>query len=303
MPQPVRVAIATAAEVPGVDPDDRRFAAALQDRGAEASVAVWDDPTVAWERFDAVVLRSTWDYAPRRGEFLAWAEGVAARSVLVNPLDLVVWNTDKRYLHALGAAGVPVVPTTWVEPGDRWEVPTADEYVVKPVVSAGSKDTARYRRGADDDRARAHVAALTAAGRAVMVQPYVGTVDEHGETAVVIVGGRVSHAIRKGPILRPGVGLVEGLYAEEDIRPRTPAADELALAEQVVAATPGGRDRVAYGRVDLVRGERGQPLVLEYELTEPSLFLEHGPDAAGQLADVVLDLVRPRARPRTGRLR
>ena len=107
-----------------------------------AEPAVWDDAAVDWSRFEAVVLRSTWDYPPRLDAFLAWAAGVPR---LINPLDLVRWNTHKRYLLELEAAGIPIVPTRLAEPGGAWDAfHDWHEVVVKPAVSAGSVDTARY---------------------------------------------------------------------------------------------------------------------------------------------------------------
>ena len=93
--------------------------------------------------------------------------------------------------------------------------------------------------------------------------------------------GAYSHAIRKGPILQPGTGFVETLYAPEDISPRTPSDAERALAERVLDATPGGRDALTYARVDLLPRPSGEPVVIEYEITEPSLFLEYDDAAAG----------------------
>ena len=120
-----------------------------------------------------------------------------------------------------------------------------------------------------------------------MVQPYVTAVDDHGETALLYMDGAYSHAIRKGPILQPGTGFVETLYAPEDISARTPSDAERALGERVLAATPGGAGALAYARVDLLPGPGGEPLLIEYEIAEPSLFLEHDDGAAARLASAI----------------
>jgi glutathione synthase/RimK-type ligase-like ATP-grasp enzyme len=282
------IALATAAEVADLDPDDRLLADALARRGVRGVPAVWDDADVAWDRFDLVVVRSTWDYAPRRDAFLAWAETVGGATRLHNPAEVLRWNTDKRYLRDLAADGVPVVPTHWVEPGDAVAWPGDwDEFVVKPAVSAGSKDTARYL-AVDRATAEAHVGALAAAGRTVMIQPYLPGVDTAGETAVLYLDDRCSHAIRKGPLLRRGAGFVTGLYAEEEITPRSPAPTEQAVADRVMAATRVRWGPLLYARVDLVPGPDGRPLLLELELTEPSLFLAHAENAADRFAEAVL---------------
>lgn len=287
-----RVALVSCAELSRLEDDDRLVIAPLADRGVHAEPVVWDDDTVDWDAYDLVVLRSTWDYVGRRDAFVAWAAGVPR---LVNPADIVAWNTDKTYLADLDACGVPVVATDWVRPGQAWHPPPTGEYVVKPAVSSGSRDTGRYDLSdpAHRDLAVAHVARLGAAGRLVMVQPYLAAVDDHGETGLLFVGGRFSHAIRKGPMLAgpdaPGSGSrPPGLYKPERIAARTPSSAEVELADKVLAAVPGGVDGLLYARVDLIPGPSGTPLLVELELTEPSLFLAWSAGAADRLADAIV---------------
>ena len=203
---PARIAIATAAEFPDLDEDGPSLLGALADRGLPAEPAVWTDPDVDWSAYDLVVVRCTWDYQDRHAEFLRWAGQVADVTRLANSPEVLAWNTDKTYLRALQGTGLPVVPTDWFEPGDVFVVPEIGEYVVKPAVSAGSRDTNRYHAGDHDELAVAHVGGLLAAGRTVMVQPYLGQVDTYGETALFFFGGVFSHAIRKGPLLTLGDG-------------------------------------------------------------------------------------------------
>ena len=279
-----RVALATCRELPAGDEDAGLLLTACVSAGLDAEWRVWDDPATDWGSYDLVVIRSTWDYVPRRDDFTDWARSVPR---LANPADAVAWSTDKAYLRGLAAAGVPVVPTTWLAPGDEVGDAVAGDVVVKPTVSAGAKDTARYGP-AEADRARAHAAALLAAGRPVMVQPYLAAVDEVGETAVVHVGGRYSHALRKGALLRPGdAAEVEGLWRPEEITAAEPTPAQLALAEQALAAVPGGPERLLYARVDLLPGPDGAPLVVEVELAEPSLFLSAVPGSADRLAAAI----------------
>ncbi len=206
----LRVALATCAELPEGDPDDAALVAALGAGGFDVSWRVWDDPGVDWGAFDAVVVRSTWDYQERRDEFLGWASRVPS---LCNPAEIVGWNTDKRYLAELGSSGIPVVETTFVDPGEEApELPEDGELVVKPSVSAGSRDTARFamREPAERLAALALLRSIHASGRTAMLQPYLTGVDAEGETALVYFDGAFSHSIRKGPLLSPG-----------PVRPRT----------------------------------------------------------------------------------
>ena len=272
-----RIALATAAEFPDLDDDGPVLLAALAGRGLTAEPAVWTDPDVDWPAYDLVVVRCTWDYHERRADFLDWARRVAAVTTLANSADVLAWNTDKTYLRTLREAGLPVVPTDWLEPGDVFVVPEVGEYVVKPAVSAGARDTNRYRVGDHDERAVAHATDLLGSGRTVMVQPYLSQVDTHGETALFFFAGVFSHAVRKGPLLTPGMELVAGAYAPETIEPREPSAAERDAAEQVLdalaAVAPAAREDLVYARVDLVPGADGSPTLLELELTEPSMFL------------------------------
>lgn len=284
-----RVALVSARAARDLDEDLAPLLAALHDAGVDASVADWDDAGVDWATYRAALLRSTWDYAERLPEFLAWADRTATLTTLINPPAVVRWNTDKHYLAELERAGVPVVPTRFVEPGeiaveelDRFLTEEGiAEWVVKPAVGAGSRDAARYASG-EEREASVHVERLLDAGRSVMLQPYLDQVDLHGETAIIYLGGRFSHAIRKGPLLRRSTGPTDALFAQEHITPRVPAAEELRIAERVLTALPFAAP--LYARVDLIRSADGAPRLLELELTEPSLFFAHAPDAADRLA-------------------
>ncbi|GAA1788278.1 hypothetical protein HC028_12585 [Planosporangium flavigriseum] len=281
-----RVALVTCGELPDLEPDDRLVIEPLADRGVRAEPAVWDDPRVDWAGYDLVVLRSPWDYVSRRPAFVEWAHRVPR---LANPATVVAWNTEKTYLELLAAAGVPVVPTEWVHPGDSWGPPATGAYVVKPAISAGSLDTGRYDLADPGHRvlAAAHVARLQAADRLVMVQPYLTAVDSDGETAVLFIGGTFSHAIRKGPMLAGPDTAEAGLYRPEQITAREPSPAQLEVAGKALAAIPGGVDSLLYARVDLIPGPDGSPMLVELELTEPSLFLSRSAGAAERLADAI----------------
>ena len=256
-------------------------------RGLEAEIVVWDDDKVDWSAYDTVVVRSCWDYLDRRDAFLAWAAQVPN---LFNPPDVLTWNTDKVYLRELADAGVPVIDTRWdVRRGDDLPHSGADldEWVVKPSISGGSKDTARWD---DPDDVYAHSEELLAAGRTVMVQPYIPSVDSEGETALIFFGGRFSHAIRKGPLLERDEGVRQDRDQREVITHRAPTAAQHDVAQQVLAALPsslGHADSLAYARVDLVTDTAGQPQLIELELAEPSLFLDHAEGGAERLVDVL----------------
>lgn len=270
-----RVALATSAGFPGLHVDERLVLEPLARLGVDAVAARWDDEAVDWAAYDLVVVRSTWDYTLRREDFLAWAASVPR---LANPAEVLAWNTDKRYLAALAAAGVPVVPTAFVAPGAAYAVPLG-EHVVKPTVSAGARDTRRFRAGEDST---GHARALLDADRTVMVQPYQAAIDTAGETALLFFLGEHSHAARKAPVLVPDLGSPDDV--EITPRPATPA--ELEVARAALAAVPHDGP-LLYARVDLVPGPDGAPLLMELEVTEPSLFLATSPTAPERFAQAV----------------
>ena len=278
-----RVALVSSERGLQVDPDLPLASAALRDAGHEVDLVRWDDETVDWDAFALAVVRSCWDYAWRLEEFLTWAGSVPR---LRNGVDLLRWNTDKTYLRDLEKAGLPVVPTLW-NPVRADELPDSGEWVVKPSISAGSRDTARW---SEPSAALAHVAELTLAGRTAMLQPYLASVDDAGETAMLFIGGRFSHAVRKGQLLYPGEGVRQDRDSRGDLRRAEPTPAQREVADAVLDAigqlVPEG-PRPLYARIDLVHDAAGQPVVLELELTEPSLFLPQAPEAAASLARAV----------------
>jgi hypothetical protein len=293
-----RLALVTCASLPDLDPDDRLLLEPLDRLGVEVTSAIWDDPTVDWAGFDLAVIRSTWDYPARRDVFVDWARRVPA---LANPADVIAWNTDKRYLAQLATAGIPVVPTRWFGPSDPVAVPASGRHVLKPSVGAGSVDAAAFSLHDEHERmlAREHAARLAGNGHTVMVQPYLDTIEQYGETALIFLGTQFSHAIVKGAML---VGDKEmeatGLFLEEEVAAREPTAEQLAVARRALAAVPGGPERLTYARVDLVPDANGDPIMMELELTEPSLYLRYADGAAEKFASILAGQVeRPGARP------
>ena len=266
-----RIVLASCAQLPGGDGDDAGLVAALRARGLHARWMPWDDPRT--ESADLVILRAAWDYAERRDEFLAWAGRVRN---LLNAPAVVRWNSDKHYLLDLADAGIGVVPSAFLEPGDGLtsaRLP-GGELVVKPAIGAGSVDTRRF---ADRAAAATHADGILAAGRSVLVQPYDPRV-EAGETALVFLAGEQSHGFVKGPILPPQGRQPRfdesGTYAEETL---TPADPDIAVWEighntlDAAAARLGvPRSEFLYARVDLI-GTGDDAVVLELELVEPSL--------------------------------
>ncbi|MFC9294407.1 RimK family alpha-L-glutamate ligase [Streptomyces sp. NPDC057011] len=279
-----------------IDYDMPLLLEACQAVGIRAEICSWRDPDIEWDRFDAVLLRSPWSYVESLQEFLEWCEYVTDVTYLFNPLPVVRWNLDKHYLADLAEAGVPVVPSGFVAPGTDPEAAVrsflarhegAREIVVKPTIGAYSKDVQRFARSSQTEAA-AYVAKLLDQDSHVILQPYMDSIDQYGETDLILFGGVYSHAIRKRALLLPDGRVDEP--TQEARTAREAAEDERAVAEAALDAAAAHlelEEPLLYSRVDLIRGPDGQPLVLELELGEPSLSMPFSETSAMRFAQVI----------------
>jgi hypothetical protein len=189
---------------------------------------------------------------------------------------------------------VPIVPTAFVGP----DGPPPDfegEVVVKPNVSAGARDTGRFPAERHDE-ALALVESIRSSGRVALVQPYLPGVDAHGETAIVYIGGEVSHVLRKQPILRAaGVAPLgedpdgpAAVMLDDDLVLAGEATEaELSLAAEVHERITERFGIPLYARVDIVPGHGGEPVLIELEALDPCLYLEQAPGAAARFAAAI----------------
>ena len=272
------------------DPDTPLLATALTDAGHTADVRDWRDAAVDWGGARVTVLRSPWDYVDHLTEFLAWAERVSAVSDLWNPLELIRWNTHKAYLLDLAARGAPIVPTVVLLGGSAASLDGIcdaqgwNAVVVKPAVASGGKGARRAELG--DPDAQAHLDALLAQGD-VLVQQFVSAVEEEGEWSVVLVDGRVAHALRKQPA--PGDFRVQDEWGGRT-ELATPSASLAELATRVFAVLPSP---ALYARIDIVAIAGGWH-VMEVEATEPALWLDLAPGTTRLLVDAISARLSPK---------
>jgi glutathione synthase/RimK-type ligase-like ATP-grasp enzyme len=284
------VALVTCREAIGIDYDMPLLLEAVRAAGIAVDEVCWDDESIDWSTYDQVVIRSTWDYHRRYDDFMQWVRAVSSVSTMSNSLDVITWNTDKHYLAEVAAMGLPVVPTVFIEPGqENWlkhvlELLTQGDVVVKPAISAGSNDTERH---SNIDVAQKHITELLSEQRSVMLQPYMADVDVYSETGLVFIDGKFSHAFAKGALLAQEKNMSGGLYAEEEIGVRQPTAEQLLIGERAVKWLTSRFGKLLYARVDLLPTARG-PVIIEIELTEPSLYLLLHPGAAAELANALI---------------
>jgi len=267
------IALVTTQAARGHDHDLDILTAALDAAQQKWQIVNWDDVAIDWTQFSIAVLRSTWDYYAHLDEFVAWVDQVSAQTTLCNPAEIVRWNVDKRYLQEMSAHGIPVMATTFIaQLIDITQELIAQDVIIKPVVSAGSNNTARHRN--DAVAARAQLDHILSNAGVAMVQPYSPTIDSVGETGLVYLGGKFSHAFGKDAVFGEAEQVHNGVHVQEVITARTANPNEHLLGDSVMkflinkfGVTP------LYARIDMVTNIDGVPEIMEVELTEPSLYL------------------------------
>ncbi|KYF65050.1 hypothetical protein BE11_01670 [Sorangium cellulosum] len=257
----------------------------------ELTAVRWRDPEVDWARFDAVLPKACWDYVELSAEFLAWLDrlrGLGAR--LVNPVELIRWNSDKRYLLELRRGGASVAPLVYVERGAdrdlRAELSSLGrgEIVLKPAISAGAYRT--LRASSPDAEGVLEHAETILRDSGLLIQPFFPEIPRDGELSLLFFGGVFSHGLVKVP--------VRGDFRTQAMFGATVTAKDPppALLDQAAAALDLLPGKAAYARVDgFVREGRLQ--IIEVELIEPYLYLEHGgPLAARRFCEAILAALR-----------
>lgn len=281
-PVEMGVTIVTHLGRPGGAPDDLLLADALSGLGVAARFAAWDDPAVHWAETSLAVVRSTWDYHHHPLRWLEWIDHVERATAVVNSATILRWNTHKRYLGDLGAAGVSCIPTVFVSPGEAVTLRSIllekgwTDVVVKPAIGASAAGARRFAGTKEVAEGEKHLAQLLKRGDA-LVQPYLKEVETDRERSLVFLDGSFHHAFTKPAFNTNAVGGTVLL-------PHEPSPAELALARAALGASPG---RSLYARADLVPGKSG-PMLMELELIEPDLGLRFHPRAANRLAEAII---------------
>lgn len=269
--------------------DDRLLQDALRKQGLSSVRVDWADSNVDWLSFRALVFRTTWDYFERIDEFIPWLERVRKQSRLINPPEAITWNMHKRYMPELKRKGIPIVPTQMIPKGsapvlnELLETAGWDEAVIKPAVSGAARLTYRlnHSNGAElTEKLGPHIE-----NEDFLIQPFMPDIVATGEDTVMVFNGEVTHAVRKVA--------KEGDYRVQDdhggtVHSHSPDKEQVELARKAVEAS--GFD-LAYGRVDMVAGPDGSPLLMELEIIEPELWLRFHPPSAEAFADGIKKMV------------
>ncbi len=280
------IALVGCSRFPELLEDDRLLFGPLRARGLVPEAVIWDAPEVDWSRYAIAVVRETWDYFLRPQEFAAWIDRVEPLVPLANSARVLRWNAHKRYLAELADRGLPVTPTAIVE---RIELLVAlcerrgwSHVVVKPAISGGARLTRSFVRADLEGDGQRHLELVLAEG-AALVQPYLRSLETEGERSYMFVDGELTHAVVRAATMGASAGPPDGTAIE-------PRPDEVEIARQLVAATPG--ELPLYARVDLATDERGVPVLQEIELIEPRMFFGASDRAAERMADAIAKRVR-----------
>jgi glutathione synthase/RimK-type ligase-like ATP-grasp enzyme len=253
------------------DSEDERLYQFLAGKGLPITWQVWDDANVNWSRFDALIIKSPWDYFDKIADFYSWLDKVeAAGCKVLNPVKTLRWNADKLYFKAMEAAGVTIVPTVWLEQGSTFNARAAfaelgsDKIIVKPRVSGGAKNT--FALTIEEAEAKTSEINQLLQLEPFLAQPFIEEIKTDGEWSFIFFGGNYSHTVLK--TAKPGDFRVQHFFGGT-IHTPTPPAALLATAQTIV-------DKFAkdclYARVDGV-ALNNELVLMELELIEPFLFL------------------------------
>lgn len=290
-----RLAMATHRDWPALCPDDAPLVPLLRDRGIEATPVCWDDPDADWQKYDAVLIRSVWDYYLRFDEFMAWFDLLdRLRVPCWNPSPLCRWNARKTYLRDMAAQGVRIVPTHWVSRRERIDLRRLmeerrwNEVVIKPVVSAAGDRTHRIPLTEVTNGQR--ILDQISPHNEIMIQPFVKDVLDAGEWSLIYLGGRYSHAVLK----RPAQG--EFRVQEEhggETRAMTPPITLIRSVDEIAQQIPFDW---LYARIDGFEDQQtGEFILAELEALEPLLFLSYADHSHERFADAIAEMMRESA--------
>lgn len=265
-----------------VQKEDLFLQEALEKEGLKVYRTNWDNPTFDWSSCTAVVFRTIWDYFDRYDEFEPWFEKANHKTKMINSYPTIKWNLDKHYLNDLDKKGVEICPTVFVEAGDQRSLEQVlketswTDFVIKPVISGGGRHT--YKLTLEESPNYEKVYLELIANEAMMIQEFQTHVVSDGEISLVMVDGIYQHAVLK--IAKKGDFRVQDDFGGS-VHVYTPTKDEIALAEQSIAACD---EKPFYGRVDIIKNNDGKNCISELELIEPELWFRNNPLAAEALA-------------------
>ena len=269
--------------------DDILLRNALEAKGLRVARTYWDNPDFDWAQTRCAIFRTTWDYFNRYAEFMSWLDRAGKQTRLINPIELILWNVDKHYLHDLSEKGVRIPPTRFIETGDTrpLEKVAAEcgwpELILKPAVSGAARHT--YRLSMTDLSHHEDIYRTLVQDEAMLLQEFQHKILSEGEVSLMVIGGKHTHAVLK--TAKAGDFRVQDDFGGK-VQSYKPTEEEVQFAERVVSLCS---PLPVYARVDMIRNNLGQICLSELELIEPELWIRMNPQAASQLAESITTLL------------
>lgn len=251
--------------------------APFAERGMSVHDVDWASEDEDWASFDAAMIGTTWDYWDHQDRFLQRLSEIEAVTPLFNSAGLVRWNSHKGYLRELEARGAKMIPTLWIDdvtPEDAsaaFETLKSDDLVFKRQVGAGADG--QYRLSPSEP--------LPEMPHPMMVQAFQKTIQTEGEISFIYIDGNFCHALTKHAArgdyrIQSTYGGFERVYA--------PSEGDLEAAKAVLDTLD---ETPLYARVDMLRSEADDLLLMELELIEPYLYPIEGPELGARMAAAV----------------
>ncbi|MFC1224793.1 RimK family alpha-L-glutamate ligase [Pedobacter sp. BG31] len=259
-----------------VESEDDKLLYFLKEKGLTIDLVIWNNPHINWEDYQVAILKSPWDYFDLIEDFYTWLDLLATKKVkLLNPINVVRWNSDKRYLKEIEAAGLKIIPSIFINKQNRVSLKhffdefNTDKLIVKPCISGGAKNT--FKVTIDHVEAVNHQLNHLLQEEDFIIQPFLPEILESGEWSFIFFNGTYSHSLIKKA--KPGDFRVQPAHGGS-VHPQNPDHDLIAMAQQYVDLFA---KNCLYARVDgtFVNGEF---LLMELELIEPFLFLNTAPE-------------------------
>ena len=269
--------------------EDELLFAALKQKELRVHRIDWTNKEFDWSITKSVLFRAVWDYAQRYNEFLSFLNVVSRKTLLINPLETILWSLDKHYLRDLNNRGINIPQTIFIEKNEQTTLcelhqkNNLPEAILKPVMSAGARHT--YRLNENNLVDHEIIFQQLVVNEAMMLQPFLHSIMDRGEITLVVIGGKYTHAVLKKA--KAGDFRVQDDFGGT-VQTYLPTKEEISFAEHVVSVcTP----IPTYARVDIIFDNDGNLAVSELELIEPELWFRFEPTSAQVLAENVCQLL------------
>lgn len=273
-----------------VENEDLKLLQFLQGKGLNITEEIWDNPAVNWQNYDAAILKSPWDYFDKIVEFYTWLHKIKDLKLrLLNPVDIVLWNTDKHYLKDIADAGLAITPTQFIEKGETpnlasyFKIFNTEKLIIKPTISGGSKNTFKFTEDNFNELSPKIAQLLQEEG--FMVQPFLSEIEREGEWSFLFFNGKFSHSLLKKA--KPGDFRVQH-YLGGSIHAEPAPAHLLKSAQKYVDQFARG---CLYARVDGLE-VNGKLMLMELELIEPFLFLFTNEDSYKNYCEALQEMMK-----------